>query len=232
MGSTRLPGKVLMDLAGDTVLARVTERLRRTRSLHRVAVATSIAGADDAVAKECQRLGVEVFRGSESDVLARYSRAGRAFSADAAVRITADCPLIDPEIVDRTVQAFLKQKPDYASNVLVRTYPRGLDTEVFTLDAIERADREATKPYEREHVTPYLYEHPELFRLHSVTGDKNLANLRWTLDTPEDLEFVRSVYSRLPRSDFSWMDVLGLIEKEPGLLSLNAGVQQKSMPQV
>jgi len=232
MGSTRLPGKVLMDLAGDTVLARVIERLRRARSVHRVAVATSTASADDAVTLECERLGAEVFRGSEDDVLDRYSRAARAFSADVVVRITADCPLIEPEIVDRTVEAFLEQKPDYASNVLVRTYPRGLDTEVFTLQALERANREASMKYEREHVTPYLYEHPELFRLHSVTGDRNLASLRWTLDTQQDLDFVRSVYSRLSVADFSWTDVLGLLEKEPELLGLNAGVQQKSMHQV
>src|SRR5580704_8315258 len=130
MGSTRLPGKVLMDLGGATVVARVVQRTRAATLLDEVVVATSLLPADDAIVQECQRLSVACFRGDEEDVLARYYRAAREFGADAIVRITADCPLIDPELIDATVRAFLEQKPDYATNSLVATYPRGLDVEV------------------------------------------------------------------------------------------------------
>jgi spore coat polysaccharide biosynthesis protein SpsF len=228
MGSTRLPGKVLKELGGESVLARVVERLRRSRSISEVVIATSLSPDDEAVVREAERLRVAIFRGSESDVLDRYFQAARAFHVEAVVRITSDCPLIDAEVTENTVRAFLNEQPDYASNALERTYPRGLDTEVMSVDALTRAWRTAKQPYEREHVTPFMYEHPELFKVLSVTNDADFSSHRWTLDTAEDLEFVRAVYERFGnRSNFTWRDVLDLVEREPALSQLNCSVQQK-----
>jgi spore coat polysaccharide biosynthesis protein SpsF len=229
MGSTRLPGKVLKDLCGETVLARVVNRTRRATLLNEVVVATSVQPADDAIVQECGRLSVACFRGDEADVLDRYYRAAEKFSADAIVRITSDCPLIDPEVSDKTIRAFLDQHPDYASNVLQRSYPRGLDTEVMTFAALQSAQREARDPYQREHVTPFLYQHPDRFRLVSVTGDRDYSHYRWTLDTREDLEFLRAVYARRAEApDPAWQDVLRILEGEPDLAAINEHVKQKT----
>ncbi len=174
------------------------------------------------------RLSAAVSRGDQDDVLDRYFRAAQLAKAEVIVRITSDCPLIDPEVTDKTIIAFLHAKPDYASNVLTRTYPRGLDTEVFSFDALGRAWQHARKPYEREHVTPYVVENPTTFKLLSVTGDADHSDHRWTVDTQEDLDFVQAVYSRLP-AVFSWKDVLDLIEREPILEDLNRSVRQKAL---
>jgi spore coat polysaccharide biosynthesis protein SpsF len=230
MGSSRLPGKVLMYLAGETVLARVVHRLRRSILVDQIVVATSTAKPDDAVVSECDRIQVQCFRGSEHDVLDRYYRCAETCGATVVVRITADCPIIDAKLVDATIQAFLENPCDYASNALVLTYPRGLDVEVFPLAALGRAWREAGKPYEREHVTPYLYEHPELFRLVSVKADADYSHYRWTLDTAEDLELLRAIYARLGnRNEFGWREVLQLVQLEPQLARLNAHVIQKAV---
>ena len=228
MGSTRLPGKVLIDLAGDTVLARVVSRTRRAKSLNEIVVATSVLPADDVIVRECERLGVACYRGDEADVLDRYYQAAQQFAANIVVRITSDCPLIDPEVTERTIRAFREKNPDYASNTIVRTYPRGLDTEVMSLTALARAWGEARKPYEREHVTPYLVEHPSEFVLLSVTGDDDYSQCRWTLDTPQDYEFVQAVYEQLgAEALFSWRDVLDLLDLVPNLSELNRCVSQK-----
>jgi len=228
MGSTRLAGKVLCDLAGESMLGRVVGRLRRAGLLNEVLVATTDTAADDVIVAECRKHSVPVSRGDQDDVLDRYFRAAQLAKADVVVRITSDCPLIDPEITDKTIAAFLEARPDYASNVRPRTYPRGLDTEVMSVAALERAWRQARQRYEREHVTPYIYEHPDEFKLLSVTGDEDYSSHRWTVDTPEDLEFLRAVYDRLAADgSFSWRDVLTLLEREPKLAELNRFVQQK-----
>jgi spore coat polysaccharide biosynthesis protein SpsF len=163
-------------------------------------------------------------------VLDRYFRAAQLCKAAVIVRITSDCPLIDPEVTDKTIAAFLETRPDYASNVLTRTYPRGLDTEVMSLSSLARAWQEARKPYEREHVTPFFYEHPAEFRLLSVTGDANYSGHRWTVDTSQDLEFVRAIYDRLNgHPSFLWRDVLDVLDREPGLMDLNRSVLQKTL---
>ena len=230
MGSTRLPGKVLKDIGGQPMLARVVRRTQRAQTVSRVIVATTNSPADDIIVTECQRLGVALFRGHEEDVLDRYYRAAQLHQADAIVRITSDCPLIDPGVVDRVVNAFLRVKPDYASNTLERTFPRGLDTEVIAAAALERGWREARKPYQRCHVTPYLYENAGLFRLHSVKAGTDSSGYRLTVDTAEDLEFIRRVYGRLNNEDtIPWTDVLALLAREPTLSELNCRVQQKSL---
>jgi len=232
MGSTRLPGKVLKDLAGETMLARVVERLRGTRLVNEVLIATTDRPADDAIVTECQKCSVAVSRGDQDDVLDRYFRAAQLMKADVVVRVTSDCPLLDPEITDKTIAAFLEARPDYASNVMVRTYPRGLDTEVMSFDTLARAWQRASKAYEREHVTPYITEHPSDFKLLSVLGDADFSNHRWTVDTPEDMDFVQAVYARLhPNDPFGWRDVLALLDREPELVDLNRAVQQKALHQ-
>jgi len=230
MGSTRLPGKVLKDLAGETVLARVLARVKRSATISEVVVANSDAAADDVIVAECKRLGTRVFRGNEEDVLDRYCRAAQFAKAEIVVRITADCPLIDPTITDKTINAFLKELPDFASNVLIRTYPRGLDTEVMSMKTLERAWREASERYQRAHVAPYIYQHSERFKLLAVQGEENHSDLRWTLDTVEDLEFLRAVYAGFGgRDDFGWKDVLGLLDREPNLSLINRHIAQKAL---
>jgi spore coat polysaccharide biosynthesis protein SpsF len=254
MGSTRLPGKVLADIGGRSMLGRVCDRARRAALVDQVVVATTLEPDDQQVVDECACLQVACFRGSTEDVLQRYHQAARAFGADAVVRITADCPLIDPQVIDLVVAAFQKggQAPIsakkgvcsvlkigdcpllYASNTVRRTWPRGLDVEVTTAAALARACREAREPYQRTHVTPYIYEHPDLFRLLAVTqrvpGPQDLGHWRWTVDVPEDLDFVRAVYGRLGGGEtFSWRDVQQLLAREPALAELNRHVRQKQL---
>jgi len=230
MGSTRLPGKVLTNLGGMTVLARVVRRLQRAKLVNEVIVATTDLAGDAPIVKECTNRGVAYFRGSESDVLDRYYQAAKAFGAEAVVRITSDCPLIDPRLVDETVRVFISGEADYASNVIPRTYPRGLDAEVFTAEALGWAWLEAREPHQREHVTPYLYEHPEIFGMAAASADTDYSRYRWTLDTPEDLDLIRAVYSRFDnRDDFDWQEVLALMEHEPQLAELNSHVTQKAV---
>ncbi len=229
-GSTRLPGKVLKDIEGKTMLARVVERVQKAKRIDELTVATSMNGKDDGIVEECRRLGAGVFRGSETDVLDRFYQAVQSRSEDAVVRITADCPLIDPEVINQVIGAFLKEKPDYASNTLVRTFPRGLDTEVVATQALTRAWREASFPYHRAHVTPYFYENPHLFRLLSVTAEGNHSHYRWTVDTQADLDFVRAVYVRLKKNEnFGWQEVLQLLAAEPLLTAINDHVAQKAL---
>ena len=230
MGSTRLPGKVLKDLGGDTVLARVVNRTRRAALLNEVVVATTVLPADDVIVQECERLKVACFRGDEADVLDRYFHAAREFAADVVVRITADCPLIDPELIDATIRSGFDQKADYATNSLVLTYPRGLDVEVFTADALERAWSAASEEHQRIHVTPYLYENPKLFKLISIADQTDHSRYRWTLDTTEDLEMIRAVYRHFGnRDNIRWNEVLDLMENRPELALLNSHVRQKSL---
>jgi spore coat polysaccharide biosynthesis protein SpsF len=195
-----------------------------------VVVATTTERRDDSIVEECERQRVTVTRGNEADVLDRYYQAARQLQASTIVRITADCPLIDAALIDDVVLTFQRQSPDYASNTLVRTYPRGLDTEVFSFDALERAWRNARQAWERAHVTPFLYRHPEIFKLVSVRSDHDYSACRWTLDKPEDYEFLREVYLRLEgKVAFSWRDVLDLLQREPRLSLINAKSRQKNL---
>jgi spore coat polysaccharide biosynthesis protein SpsF len=231
MASSRLPGKVLADLAGQPMLARVVRRARRADRLDGVAVATTIDPSDDPVEELCRALRAPCTRGHRTDVLGRYMQAAGEWDAQAIVRLTADCPLIDPEVIDRTVAAFQETEPspDYASNRLRRTYPVGLDVEVVTRAALARAAEEATEDYQREHVTPYLYEQPGRFRLVAVESGGDCGAMRWTVDTQADLDFVREVYGRFDgRDDFTWREVLQLLEREPELREINAHVRQRN----
>jgi glutamate-1-semialdehyde-2,1-aminomutase len=226
MGSSRLPGKVLADIEGEAMLGRIVSRLQRARAIQRVIVATSTSKGDDAITLFCKARGVEVFRGSEADVLDRFFQAAKHYAADPVVRITGDCPLIDPEIVDRVVTSYLADGCDYASNTLLSTYPDGLDTEVFSFAALEIAWREARRTPDREHVTPYI-RGSKRFKLHSVGSELGVSAglLRWTVDEPPDLEFVRGVYARLgSQKMFGWREVLSLLDRDADLARLNSGL--------
>lgn len=233
MGSTRLPGKVMLDLNGCSMLARVVRRTQRARLLSEVTVACSTEPADEAIVSECQKLGVRVHRGSDSDVLARYHGAASEFGADVVVRITSDCPLIEPEIVDKVVAELQRSGADYASNTIDRSYPRGLDTEVFKQSALDRAWREATEDYQHVHVTPYFYQHPELFKIVQVKQAEDLNELRWTVDTPEDFEFVSRIYRHFNgNDDFCWREVLAYLDGNPEVGEINRHIRQKQLKEL
>lgn len=225
MGSSRLPGKVLKDIAGRPMLSYQMERLRRVKRAERIVVATTDQPADDAVERFCQKEKIACVRGSEHDVLARYHLAIERFPADVVVRITADCPLIDPAIVDEAIAAY---EPDYVSNMLETTYPYGMAVEVFSAQALREAHREAKDPAEREHVTPFIYRHPERYRLKSLTMAPNLSHHRWTVDTPEDFELVSRLLKTL-KPHFTLQDVLAVLDKHPDWCAINAHVEQKAL---
>lgn len=213
MSSTRLPGKVMKPLAGRPMIERQLERLRRCEALERLIVATSLDASDDPLAAFLGELGVDVHRGSLTDVLDRYVGAVRAFGVTSdVVRLTADCPLADPGVIDACVLRRLELGVDYCSNGRRRTYPHGLDVEAFTLEALLTAGREATDPYDREHVTPFIYRHPERFTIGELAQDRDEGHLRWTVDTPEDFAFVERVYAALYpiKPDFTSDDVRAL----------------------
>ncbi len=232
MSSSRLPGKVLLDIAGQPMLARVLERARRAKAVDDVMVATTNEAADDPIEAMCRERGYPVYRGSMFDVLDRYYMAARQAQADVIVRVTADCPVIDPAVIDQTVEALHTHAADFACNRLPppwkRTWPIGLDTEVCRFAGLERAWREATEPYEREHVMPYFYDVEGRFKVVVVDHDPDYGGLRWTVDTAEDLQLLREIFSRFHGSDtFTWLDILHLVEREPELQSINANVRHK-----
>jgi spore coat polysaccharide biosynthesis protein SpsF (cytidylyltransferase family) len=206
------------------MLAQVIARVRQARTIDDVVVATSTAPQDDAIEAFCAEQGIACFRGSENDVLDRYYGAARTFGADVIVRITSDCPLHDPRVIDAVVERFDRRRHDYVSNTIDRTYPDGLDVEVFSIEALERAWREAKWVSEREHVTPYIWKQPTLFRIEQVVQPVNLADQRWTVDEPRDLALVREVYRRFGDRDFSMHDVVTMLSQDDALRGTNAGI--------
>lgn len=234
MSSTRLPGKVLREVQGKPLLLHHAERARRVRTLDAFMVATTVNPADDRVAATAAAAGFPVFRGSEDDVLSRFIQAAEHYRADIVVRLNADCPLIDPAVVDHMVQAFLDRWPDidYASNRLVHTYPRGLDAEITTLAALREADAEAEIPEDREHVTYFIWHRPDRYRLLNVPSERDLKGHRWTVDTPEDFELVRRILDDLyPRKpEFTLQDCLDVLAEHPDWPSINAHVEQRLLP--
>ena len=229
MSSTRLPGKTLMDLGGAPVIDRVIARARRARLADDVWVAITEDASDDVLEEHLRVVGAPYVRGSLDDVLARYVQAVEAASADVIVRITCDCPLIDPGVIDAVIGTFRADAGlDYCSNTLVRTYPIGMDTEVFTRHALERANERAMEPHEREHVTPHIYQHPERFRLENVTAPEwaRWPELRLTVDEASDLEMLRAVVERVG-PDAGLREVLELLRAEPALAEINAEVEHR-----
>lgn len=231
IGSTRLPGKVLLPLLSEPLLVHVVRRVGRASSVQATVVATTTLPNDDAIVELGAREGWLVERGSEMDLLERYLGAARAHGAERVVRITSDCPLIDPRVIDDVVEALETTGADFARNTFEPlTFPRGLDVEAMTMDALEEAGRDDHDPASREHVTPFLYRHPARFRLTAVRLPVDLSAHRWTVDTPDDYELVRRIYDGLGRDDFTWRDALAIVEAHPEWSELNRHVEQKTMP--
>lgn len=255
MSSSRLPGKILADIAGQPMLTRVFTRTARAKTLNEVIFATTTDASDDPVAEYCDFAGIPCTRGSLYDVLDRYYQAASQAKADIVVRITADCPVIDPDLIDNVVKAVSDQSSvisgqfDFAANRLpppwTRTYPIGLDVEACTFKALKKAWKDAKEPQHREHVMPYFYESVKLntdnrllstgisprgFNIALLHHTTDFGDYRWTVDTPEDLEFMREVYSRFgDRDDFTWKEVLDLVHNNPQLAQINANVQHKTL---
>jgi len=230
MGSTRLPRKVLREISGRPMIDCVVDRARQMSETRETVVATSTLDREEPLVNHLEERNIPVVRGPEQDVLARYVQAADALDAGAVVRITADCPLLMPDVSDRVVRAFRESDCDYASNTLERTYPLGLDTEVLSTETLHRADREASDPADREHVTRYVRRHPEDFALCSVTDDADRSDLRWTVDEAPDLQFVRRVYGALGDEaiEATYDDVLEILEAHPEWTDINQEVEQKT----
>jgi spore coat polysaccharide biosynthesis protein SpsF len=249
MGSSRLPGKILADIGGQPMLSRVFIRTSRAATVTETIFATTTDPSDDPVAEYCEFGGIPFTRGDLHDVLDRYYQTAKDARADVVVRITADCPVIDPTLIDDCVNTLLEGSFDFVCNRLPppwgRTYPIGLDTEVCTFAALEKAWRESTETFHREHVLPYLYEGVELtsesrtlatgvstrgFKITQLHHTTDFGDYRWTVDTPEDLEFMRQVYARFnERDDFTWKDVLQVVHDEPELAAINSSVRHKTL---
>jgi spore coat polysaccharide biosynthesis protein SpsF len=237
MGSSRLPGKVLKDIGGKPMLGWVVERVRQSNKIDQVVVATTSDAGDDPIVEYCRGQQIDCFRGDVFDVLDRYYQAARKYKADVVVRVTADCPLIDPAVVDRAIAELQEKKLDFSANRLPppfkRTYPIGLDVEVATMAALSEAWQNAREQHEREHVMPYLYAGTRQFKTGVINAPQDYGSQRWTVDTPEDLEFLRGIARLLDgRMDFTWEEILALVQAHPELSTLNAAVQHKFMKEV
>lgn len=233
MGSTRLPGKVLKPIMGKPLLGYLIERLQQVKEADAFAILTSTNKQDDAIVSLCKDLNVLCYRGPEEDVLERYYRVAKERRPDAIVRITADCPLIDPLIIDQVIKVYRKEWPqwDYVCNVQEHTFPRGMDVEVFSFDALETAALNAADPAEHEHVTPYIYRHREKFQIRNVSSSVNLSKYRLTVDTPEDFHLVQLIFEHLYPSThvFLLQDIVNLLLKHPDWMQINAHIQQKQL---
>ena len=223
MGSSRLPGKVLMPILGRPMLEMQIERIERCKKIDRIVVATSNNPEDQPITDLCHRLGVDFFQGDQENVLDRFYQAAKLYSPDHTVRLTGDCPLADPALIDELVDFYMASECDYASNAEELTLPDGLDAEIFSFSALEQAWKEAVLPSHLEHVTPFIRSQPERFKKASYRYHMDLSNLRWTVDEPEDMEFVRRVYEILypEKPDFSIKDILALIKRNPELIEIN-----------
>jgi spore coat polysaccharide biosynthesis protein SpsF len=233
MTSTRLPGKVLLPILSRPMLSYQLERLRHVSQADRIVIATTTNATDDPIVDFCATEGVDCTRGSEQDVLSRYFEAANRFAADTVVRVTSDCPLIDPQLVDSAISAYRDEAGgcDYVSNMIEPSWPYGMAVEVFSARALAEAHAEATEEAEREHVTPFIYWRPGRYRLKSLSMQPDLSQHRWTVDTPEDFELVRRILESLyPRKPcFGMADVLALLAEHPDWAAINRHIKQKTL---
>jgi len=227
-GSRRLPGKVLRLMAGKPVLEHIIDRVKGARRIQEVMVATTILKEDLGIVSLCAAKGVRVYCGSENDVLDRYYQAARLAQAERVVRITGDCPLIDPGIIDKVILDHRRSGSDYSSNVIAHTFPDGEDVEVFSFKALEKAWKEARLLSEREHVTPYIWKNPRLFTLSGIEHKDDLSAKRWTLDNPQDFKFISMIYRHLygRKRSFGMTDVLKLLKNHPEYEMINAAISR------
>jgi len=231
MGSTRLSNKVMSDIVGHPMLWHIINRVKKSKFIDDIILATTATKRDDEIVKFAEENNMNVFRGSEEDVLDRYYQSAKKYKVKDIARVTADDPLKDPAVIDKIINIYLKNKMDYVSNTIEPTYPLGLDIEVFSFAALEKAWKEAKKTYEREHVTPYIWMHPDKFKIVNVTYEgSDLSYLRWTVDTKKDLSFIREIYQRLYKEGkiFLMDDVLDLLEKHPEINKINKDIKYKT----
>lgn len=228
MGSERLYGKVLKTVLDKPLLQWELERVKNSRALSHLILATTTLPEDNSIARLAGTLEIPVFKGSVDNVFSRYLEAASLYNPDLVVRITGDCPLIDPEILDRVIHEALKTGADYTSNTLKLTYPRGMDVEVFKMSCFKEIAKESLDPWEKEHVTPFFYRHPERFNLHNVPLDPPRADLRLTVDTREDFELIEKILKAFGGKPFSLRDIIALIDKHPEWKEINAHVRQKT----
>lgn len=232
MGSTRLPGKILKEIQNKPLLEYQVERVRKSKLINTIVIATTTQEIDQPVVELCERLSIDYYRGSEDDVLLRYYEAAQQFNADTIVRLTSDCPIIDPIVIDNVIDYYRDGNFDYVSNVVDRLYPRGMDTEVFSIDALTTACNNATEYSHREHVTPFIYLQPSAFSIGSYSYSQNKSNHRWTVDTIEDFVLIKNIIEVLYpiNSNFTLEDTLRLIEVEhPEWESINSHIEQKKL---
>jgi spore coat polysaccharide biosynthesis protein SpsF len=231
MGSTRLPGKVMKKIKGETVLFFVIERMKQSELIDQIVIATTTNKQDDVVVKEAERLKVDCFRGNEEDVLSRYYRAAQKYDADIVVRITSDCPLIDSKIVDKVIRKHIESDADYTSNTIKRTYPRGFDVEVINFNVLAEAYKNASEKYQREHVTLYIKEHAEKFKLQNIEakGKLDRPDIRITVDTKEDFELIKKIILHFDDIEFTAEDIIDFLNKNPKLLEINKNIKQKEV---
>lgn len=222
MGSTRLPEKVLLPVDNsNSVIWYVTNQMRFSKFCDKLIIATTTLVEDEKIVDFAKKNSIQYFRGSAEDCLDRYYQCAKSFLISTIVRITSDNPLIDPTLVDDAVKLFNKENYDYVSNCKPRSFPQGTEVEVFSFDALEKAWKEARKPSEREHVTPYFYNNPEKFKIFNITNQNDISNLRWTVDRIEDLKFIKALVLRIKKSPILMKDILQVLKNEPNLVNLN-----------
>lgn len=226
IGSTRLPKKVLKKIEGKTILEHMINRVKAAKNLDDIVVATTVKKEDLQIVKLCAKLGISVFCGSEDDVLDRYYQAARLFKAEHIVRITSDCPLIDPQVIDKVIELYFKENADYATNTMPETFPDGLDTEVFSFNTLKIAWVNAKLFSEREHVTPYIRKNPNIFKLVNLKCNFSLNNKRWTIDEPIDLKFIKIIYKNLYSGDslFGMKKILDFLKKHPEIEKISKNI--------
>jgi spore coat polysaccharide biosynthesis protein SpsF len=231
MSSTRLPAKILKKIKDKVILDYVIERLRFCENLNDIVIATTTSKKDDILQQYAASKGISCFRGSEEDVLSRYYYAAKKYGADKIVRVTSDCPLIDHKIVDAVIKTHIENKADYTANIIERTFPRGLDVEIFDFNVLEDAQKNAQEKYQREHVTPYILEHPEKFTLQNVEarGKLRRPEIRITLDTKEDFELIKSILLNFDNLNFTSEEIIDFLDKNPKLLEINRTIKQKEI---
>lgn len=233
MGSTRLPGKVMKQLKGQTVLYHVIERVKQAKMIDEIVVATTTLEEDDILAEKVKQYGIRVFRGSSENVLSRYYEAAKECEADVVVRITSDCPLIDPLIINKMLEFYNKHNYEVVTNagsdLEKRTYPRGLDTEIFSFELLRNAMINAEKMYHIEHVTPYIYENSE--NIYHFMNDEDFSNYRCTLDTPEDFLLISKLYDELYQGEHSFYlkEIISIFQNNPDYFEINSHIEQKQL---
>lgn len=231
MTSTRLPGKILLPVLGTPLLEYQFKRLQRVKAVDGICIACTTNESDQPIVDLARKLGAEIYRGSEQDVLARYYEAARTLGAEHVVRVTSDCPVIDPGEMDKVINFYLDRVDDldYVSNVLIRSYPRGMDTEIFSFEALQAAHLDATESYEREHVTPFIYEHQERFRVANFAFEQDKSDYRLTVDTQDDFELISRIISAIypSNNEFTIHDIHNVLAIHPEWLKINTHVRQK-----